>query len=410
MAALLSGDMDARNFKKKDSLVEHLEDCRRMGLEVTPPDVNKSSADFAVADGKIVFALAAIKGCGGAAGEAIAQARKTGGPFRSLFDVCERCDPSVLNRTAIESLVKAGAFDQLHANRASLWHSLDRAVQAGASRLADMRAGQKGLFDDDDADESTKLADTSLVQTSDWSDKERLANEKEVLGFYLTSHPLAEHREVLATHCSHTTTGLAGVAQRTEVTMGGMLSSIKFSQTKNPRQGQSNTKYAMFDLEDLDGIVRCIVWPEEFAKFGQLVQGDAIFAVRGTIDRRAGSDEANLIVNELIPLEELRRRGTKGVVVRVHEEAHGIEVLQQLRDLIADFPGNAELQLLLNLADGSRLYIKSDSLRIEVNAELRERIEGLLGPGNLRAITAPAQSSPPTRAEYSSQRAMATTP
>ena len=237
MAALLSGDMDARNFKKKDSLVEHLEDCRRMGLEVTPPDVNKSAADFTVAEGKIVFALAAIKGCGGAAGEAIAQARKAGGPFRSLFDVCERCDPSVVNRTAIESLVKAGAFDQLHANRASLWQSLDRAVQAGASRLADMRAGQKGLFDDDAADESTSVADTSLVQTSDWSDKERLANEKEVLGFYLTSHPLAEHREVLATHCSHTTTGLAGVPQRTEVTMGGMLSSIKFSQTKNPRQG-----------------------------------------------------------------------------------------------------------------------------------------------------------------------------
>jgi DNA polymerase III subunit alpha len=407
MAALLSGDMDARNFKKKDSLVEHLEDCRRMGLEVLPPDVNKSAADFTVADGKIVFALAAIKGCGGAAGEAIAQARKVTGPFRSLFDVCERCDPSVLNRTAIESLVKAGAFDHLHANRASLWQSLDRAVQAGASRLADMRAGQKGLFDDDAADESTSLADTSLVQTSDWSDKERLANEKEVLGFYLTSHPLAEHREVLATHCSHTTTGLAGMPQRTEVTMGGMLSSIKFAQTKNPRQGSTNTKYAMFDLEDLEGIVRCIVWPEEFARFGHLVQTDAIFAVRGAIDRRAGSDEANLIVNELIPLEELRRRGTKGIVVRVHEDSHGSEALEQLRELIAEFPGQGELQLLLNFADGTRLYIRSDSLRVELNTELRERIECLLGPGNLRAITAPAQSSSPPRPDYST-RAMAT--
>jgi DNA polymerase-3 subunit alpha len=165
----------------------------------------------------------------------------------------------------------------------------------------------------------------------------------------------------------------------------------------------------MFDLEDLDGIVRCIVWPEEFARFGQLVHADAIFAVRGAIDRRAGSDEANLIVNELIPLEELRRRGTKGIVVRVHEESHGIEALQPLHDLIAEYPGDAELQLLLNLADGSRLHIKSNSLRVEVNAKLRERIEGLLGPGNLRAITAPAQSSPPTRTEFGSQRAMATT-
>src|SRR5690606_20078801 len=118
MAALLSGDIAGRNFKKKDSLVEHLEDCRRMNLEVVPADVNLSEADFSVRDGKIVFALAAIKGCGGAAGEAISLARRMDGPFRSLFDFCERCDPSAVNRGAIESLIKAGAFDRLHANRA----------------------------------------------------------------------------------------------------------------------------------------------------------------------------------------------------------------------------------------------------------------------------------------------------
>ena len=140
MAALLSGDMDGRNFKKKDSLVEHLEDCRRMNVDVLGPDVNLSHADFSVHDGKIVFALAAIKGCGGAAGESIAQSRKTDGHYRSLFDFCERNDPAVVSRSAIESLIKAGAFDKLHPNRASLWESLDRAVQSGAAKLADLRA------------------------------------------------------------------------------------------------------------------------------------------------------------------------------------------------------------------------------------------------------------------------------
>ena len=268
MAALLSGDMDGRNFKKKDSLVEHLEDCRRMNVEVLGPDVNLSHADFSVHDGKIAFALAAIKGCGSAAGESIAQSRKIDGSYRSLFDFCERNDPAVVSRSAIESLIKAGAFDKLHPNRASLRESLDRAVQSGAAKLADLRTGQRGLFDEDSATETSSTASQSLVQVPEWPEKQRLANEKEVLGFYLTSHPLDEHSDLLATHCTHTTGGLTGLRKGAEVMMGGVLSSLKFSHTKNPRPGSTNTKYVMFDLEDLDGIVRCIAWPEEFAKFG----------------------------------------------------------------------------------------------------------------------------------------------
>ena len=112
--------------------------------------------------------------------------------------------------------------------------------------------------------------------------------EKEVLGFYLTSHPLAEHEATLRTYCTHTSSQLAKLEHRTEVLVGGMLAAIKFSHTKNPRPGSTNTKYAMWDLEDLDGIVRCIIWPEQFAEFGQLVKADAILAMRATVDRRPG--------------------------------------------------------------------------------------------------------------------------
>jgi DNA polymerase III subunit alpha len=366
-----------------------------MGVEMLPPDVNLSHADFSVHEGKIVFALAAIKGCGGTAGQAIATARKSGGPFQSLFDFCERCDPAVVNRTAIESLVKAGAFDKMHPNRASLWESLDRAVQAGAAKLADLRAGQRGLFDDDSAAETASTAGQSLVQVPEWPDRERMANEKEVLGFYLNSHPLDEHHDLLSTHCSHTTVSMAELAKGTEITLGGMLSSLKFSHTKTVRQGSTNTKYVMFDLEDLDGIVRCIVWPEEFAKFGSLVQADAILAVRGSVDRRPGSEEANLIVNELFPLDDLRRRGTKGVLIRIVEVTHGLAALETLREIVAEYPGQLELQLLLSLADGQRLFLNSNSLRIDLNAEFRERIDRLLGPGNVRAVTAPPAAIPP---------------
>ena len=134
MAALLSSDIPGRNFKKKDSLVEHLEDCQRMNITVEPPDVNRSEADFSVADGKIRYGLSAIKGCGGSAAGAIVAERKAAGPFRSLFDFCERLDPGTVNRTAIESLIKAGAFDSTKAKRSQLFAGLDRRCNRGPRR------------------------------------------------------------------------------------------------------------------------------------------------------------------------------------------------------------------------------------------------------------------------------------
>ncbi len=132
MAALLSSDITGRNFKRKDSLVEHLEDCQRMEVAVLPPDVNRSDVEFTVADGKICFGLSAIKGCGGAAAGAIAQQRRAHGPYRSLFDFCERLDSGTVNRTAVESLIKAGAFDSLGARRATVRG--DRSGDAGRGR------------------------------------------------------------------------------------------------------------------------------------------------------------------------------------------------------------------------------------------------------------------------------------
>ena len=148
MAALLSSDISGRNFKRKDSLVEHMEDCERMKIEVVPPDVNSSAADFSVADGKIHFALSAIKGCGGATSISIEQERKKNGPYKDLFDFCERVDPSACNKSAIETLIKAGAMDSFGAHRSQLTAVIERAVQAGASVQADKKSGQASLFGD----------------------------------------------------------------------------------------------------------------------------------------------------------------------------------------------------------------------------------------------------------------------
>jgi DNA polymerase-3 subunit alpha len=383
MAALLSGDIPGRNFKSKDSLVEHLEDCQRMNIEVVPPDVNRSGVDFEVAGGKILFGLTAIKACGGGAAEAIVAARNEGGPFRDLFDFCERVDPQACGRATVETLIKAGAFDQLSGNRAALVGALERAVQAGAAIAADRKSGQKGLFDDVEDDAAATRQAVKLPDVPDYPENERLALEKEVLGFYISSHPLAEHEATLATFCTHTSDQLASLEHRTEVLVGGMISAVKFSHTKNPRAGSTHTKYAMWDLEDKQGIVRCILWPEPFAEFGHLVKSEAILAMRAQIDRRPGADETNLIVQELIPLEDLPARFTSGVTISVVEDRHGEDGLTKLREIVRGYPGNKPLRLRLDLTDGGSVTLDA-KLPVTLDTELRRRVDELLGPGHFR--------------------------
>lgn len=385
MAALLSSDMEARNFKRKDSLVEHLEDCQRMGIEVVPPSVNTSAAGFAVREGKIFFGLAAIKGCGGSAAEAIVAARTKGGPFRDVFDFCERVDPTACGRAAIETLIKAGAFDSPNAPRSQLLAIVEKAIQAGASALADRRSGQRSLFGGlSEQDQST--TPVKLPNMPEFSERERATMEKEVLGFYLSSHPLAEYTKTFRAFCTHSTADLSNLPERTEVYLGGMMSALKHGHVKNARAG-APTKYVNFDLEDVEGMIRCILWPDDFAIYGQLAQPDAILVVRGTIDRRRGGDEVNLIVNELIPLEELDSRYTSGIVVRIEEAKGGERNLARVREIVRGYPGNCELQVVLLLGDGSTVHMKSQRIRVDVNAELRLRLDEALGPGNVRLIT-----------------------
>ena len=255
MAALLSSDITGRNFKRKDSLVEHIEDCQRMEIAVLPPDVNRSGSEFTVSQGNICFGLSAIKGCGAAAATALAAERAAHGPYRSLFDFCERLDPARSIAPPSNRSSRPARSIPSAPRRAQLFAGLDRAMQAGAAAATDRRSGQMGLFGGDD-DQQPETGSTNLPDVHAWDQRERLAKEKEVLGFYLTSHPLAEHQKTLTAYTSHTTVEAAELKHRTEVVLGGMLSAIKLSHTKNPKPG-SPSRYAMFDLEDSEGIMRC---------------------------------------------------------------------------------------------------------------------------------------------------------
>ncbi|MEO2048954.1 MAG: DNA polymerase III subunit alpha [Pirellulales bacterium] len=403
MAALLSCDIPGRNFKNKDSLVEHVEDCRRMEIEVVPPDVNRSAVDFIVRDDPSSdrslthFGLSAIKGCGGGAAEALVTAREKGGPFKSLFDLCERVDAQSCNRATLEALIKAGAMDNLGGHRAQLQAALERAIQAGNAAAADRRSGQKGLFDMEEED--AQQVQAALPEVAVWDEKERLGYEREVLGFYLSSHPLAEHETLLRSFCTHFSKNLGDLQHRSEVMLGGMINAIKFSHTKTSRPGSTQTKYAMWDLEDFDGIVRCILWPEQFAEYGHLVETDAILAMRGKVDRRPGKEEVNLIVDELIPLKQLPERFSDGILIRIQEQTHGERGLEQLREILRGYPGKKRLKLRLDLASGGQVWLDSAWPGVELHPELRQRVDGLLGPGNFRL-----QSSKPRPAKQPAGR------
>lgn len=395
MAALLSSDISGRNFKRKDALVEHMEDCDRMEIEVIPPDVNTSAADFSVLDGKIPFAMSAIKACGGSTAVSIEEERKKNGPFKDIFDFCERVDPHDCNRSSIETLIKAGAFDSFGAKRSQLAAIIERAMQAGVKVQADKKTGQASFFDafDDDEEDDGGTASSPAVPLPDieeWPDREKLLAEKEVLGYYLHSHPLAEYEPKLATFRSHTTAALAECKDRDEVIMGGMISSIKIAHTKNPKPGNPS-KYANFDLEDMQGSVRCICWPKGFAVCGERVQPDAVVLAKCKVDRRGGGDEVNLIIDELTPLDELDNRFTHGMRIRLDEAEHDETTISRVREIVRGYPGTKELLLSMALQEGETIHFKAPKFKVDITPQLRERLDDLLGSGHYKLLMSKPQ-------------------
>ena len=175
--------------------------------------------------------------------------------------------------------------------------------------------------------------------------------------------------------------------------MGGLLSNVRHLHTRKSRPG-SPSKYADFELEDLEGSIRCIAWPDRFAEDGHMIESDSILLLRAVLERRGGNDAANLIVSELIPLDQIDSLLVTGVVIRVDEKQHGTEMISKVREITRGYPGSASLELLICLGDGTRVQLKSQTQNISVTPELSQRLDDLLGPGNLHRITARPSTTP----------------
>ena len=190
-----------------------------------------------------------------------------------MFDLAERVDPKLLTKSAIETLVKAGALDSLPGNRAQQQAVVERAVQSAASRQKDKARGQKSLFggDDEPTSPGNNPITASLPDLPDWTHSVKLQYEKETIGFYLTSHPLTQHARRVERYSANRNAELADLEDNAQVTVGGMISSIKLATAKKTSRN-GHTRYANFDLEDPTGIIRCIAWPEDFARYEDVIK------------------------------------------------------------------------------------------------------------------------------------------
>ncbi len=355
-----------------DRLVVLVEECRRMGLEVLPPDVNESTVDFLAIDSSVRMGMAAVRNVGRGAVEAIVAAREEDGPFESLFDLCERIDLRAVNRRAIESLVCAGALDCLSGHRGQLFEALDRALEMAQNAQADRAKGQFSLFGGEGLEAQAALVtNTELPDVAEWSDRERLAREKEVLGFYLSGHPLEKFRGDLENIGLKTSTQLSGLPDGASIKLGGLITEFKRHTDRNGRP------MAFGAMEDLEGAVELVVFPDAFEKIKADFVVDATVALHGRVSDRNG--RFSVQVEELTPLEQAREELADAVNVLLSGPNLTDEKLEVLRDIFARHEGSCSVFLHVEIDDAQRTVIRSRDLKVLPSEALFSEIDANTG-------------------------------
>ncbi|HJZ59722.1 MAG TPA: DNA polymerase III subunit alpha [Gemmataceae bacterium] len=383
MAALLSSEIDDGN--KRDMLVEHIADARKMGIEVLTPDVNRGMADFDVHNNRIIFGLTAIKGLGRGAAEEIVRAREAGGKFKDIFDFSERIDRRVVQKAAVEKLVMAGAFDAF-GRRAAHFAAVAKAFQAADERAADRRRGQRSFFDLLDADSTADgngngAPDHGLPDVPEWPETERLKFEKEALDFYISSHPLAQHDEQLKRFRTHDAAQALRSPHGSSVLLGGMVTQLQ------PRTVQKNGKrWAMFYLEDFTGQCKCILWSEEYARFKDVVVADAVMLFEGVVEWREGGSTGDVIVKRVLSVDEARKEMTKSMLLKMPytDDPDALRKLDAVGLVLKRYRGQTPVFLSVRDTNGKQVQLRlKDEFRVNPANLKPDELELLLGPGTV---------------------------
>ena len=376
MSALLTFEMG-----NTDKVVEYIEECRRMKIEVLPPDINESAVDFTTASGTIRFGLAAVKGIGSKAVEEIIAGRDRTGGFRSLFHFCESVDLRVVNRAVVEALIKCGAFDSTGALRAPLMRVAGQAIEQGASSADDKRKGQGSLFGG--SEEEAEEDDYANLPDVSWTESEMLAYEKATLGFYVTSHPLDAYKAELRGLSTAGSQSLGRFSDGAEVVVGGMLSRVHYRVTQGGRR--SGGKMALLSIDDLDGPMDAVVFAEELAEYVELIHAERMVFVRGQVSLRR--EVPSVRVMEVYPIERGMELLARSVVVHLEHKPDAETVLGSVREVVREYPGRCPLYFIVDTGQGYTVAIQaSDEIRVAPSAAFCERMRALLGDGLVEVI------------------------
>jgi len=375
MAALLTSVSGST-----DDVVKYINECREMGIAVEPPDVNVSDAYFTPHGEAIRFGLAAVKNVGHNAIESIVVARKEIGAFKSIFQFCEKVDLRLLNKRVIESLVKSGAMDAM-GRRSQLIAVIDSAMEHAQKSQRDAAMGQHGLFGVF-AEDKTAQTDKPLPNIPDWDEHQRLSAEKEILGFFITGHPLEKYRDKLLDFSALTTDDLSQLKSSTgrdEVLVGGILKAVRVSKSKK------GDLYAQGRLEDMNGSVDILCFSESFKRLTERLKLDVPVLVKGSVRVEEGSN-AKLMISDITPLEQAEPKLARSLRIKIPLETASTGTVDALHALCAERKGAAKVLFDLERKGDFTVVMEVEGYNVLPDRSFINRVEELCGRGSVRII------------------------
>jgi DNA polymerase-3 subunit alpha len=377
MAALLTSVTGST-----DDVVKYINECREMGIAVEPPDINVSDANFTPHGPAIRFGLAAVKNVGHNAIESIVSARKELGSFKSIYEFCEKVDLRLLNKRVLESLIKSGAMDSL-GKRAQLMAVLDKAIELSQKAQRDAESGQHGLFGV--FQEETQPSEDRLPDTPDWDEHTRLTNEKEILGFFITGHPLDKYRDKLEDLRALSAAELCAMKSSTgkdeTLTTAGIITNLRVLKSKR------GDFYAQGALEDLSGSVEMLVFPDAYKKLQERIKGltDVPVLVRGGVRIEEGANP-KLTVSDLSSLEEAKVPLPRSLRIRVPLESASDSTIDELHLLFSQRKGEAKVLFDVERAGDFMVVMEAEGYNVMPDRTFITRVEELCGRGAVRVI------------------------
>ena len=365
MAALLSNEL-----ANTDKIQLFINECKRMGIDVQAPDVNESGVRFTVHDGKIRFGLAAIKNAGEVAVQNVIAVRNASGRFTSFEEFCTRVDLRIVNRRVLECLAKCGAFDSLGEPRAQVFAAIEYQMSRAATVQRDRERGQAALFDVEPVNARQKA--TGQHPAVEWAQGEMLAFEKELLGFYVTGHPLSEYAEILKRYEMASSGKLAQLQDGQVTRIGGIISKLV---PKTTKQGKP---MAIMTLEDLDGAVEVLVFPESYARYAPSLKADAAIFLSGTINLR--EDKPKIVADQIIPLGDVPKKFTKAVHIRISAGTTEASTLSRVQEVLRKHKGEVPVMFCYMYPEGKLVFLEAhEHFSVAPTQQFVRDVEGILG-------------------------------